>query len=273
MLFLGHEFQCQFVEFENGDKGWIPIVADDFKPKVNGWFGSYSEVESMYTLYADRAGFDVRLKAKKLNKDGIIQIRWFVCSKEGIPNKKAFDSLQAGPTVRRCRNSNVKRSGCKACLKIRLAKDKPGYEVYDFVEVHNHCLFDMNTRRYSKSNRKMQYTNYRNILNGASYRMGATKVHRIQTAMKCGFEYTKGSAMDYQNFKRQVGLFVGRKDAKMLINRMSNRRDVNSDYFFEYKCDDKGELLAIFWADEYAQLNYKEFGDVISFDATYRSNE
>ena len=82
----------------------------------------------------------------------------------------------------------------------------------------------------------------------------------------------KGTAVDYQKFKRDVGLFVGKKDAKMLITKMANRKEVKTDYFFEYKCKD-GELMAIFWADEVAHLNYMEFGDVISFDATYRSNE
>ncbi|KAL4582906.1 hypothetical protein LXL04_007467 [Taraxacum kok-saghyz] len=32
------------------------------------------------------------------------------------------------------------------------------------------------------------------------------------------------------------------------------------------------QLNAMFWADETAKLNYKEFGDVVSFDATFRTN-
>ena len=271
-LFVGEESRSFFVEFEDGSKGWIPIVSDEVKPKFKDTFSSYTDAESMYRSYADQAGFDVRLNARKINKDGNIQTRWFVCSREGIPRSKSFDSLHIGPRERRHRNSNVKRVGCRACVKIHLNKEKNGYEVYEFVEVHNHELFNSNDRRFSKKNRQLQYTDYRNILNSATCKIGATKAYRIQTALKGGFEHSKCTAAEYQNFKRDVGLFVGKKDAKMMIKKMANRKQIKSEYFFEYKC--KGDQLqAIFWADEIAQINYMEFGDVISFDATYRSNE
>ncbi|XP_024965031.1 protein FAR1-RELATED SEQUENCE 5-like, partial [Cynara cardunculus var. scolymus] len=58
----------------------------------------------------------------------------------------------------------------------------------------------------------------------------------------------------------------------MLINKLSNRRDVVPGYFFEYKCNEH-ELIASFWPDEVARINYKEFGDVISFDGMFRTNK
>ncbi|GKB02293.1 FAR1-related sequence 5-like protein, partial [Tanacetum coccineum] len=39
-----------------------------------------------------------------------------------------------------------------------------------------------------------------------------------------------------------------------------------------YKVDNS-ELVAMFWADEVAKCNYKEFGDIVSFDATFNSNK
>ena len=90
-----------------------------------------------------KLGFDVRFDAKKTNKFSDIQTRWFVCSREGFPKK------------RRTRNSNVKRSGCDACIKGHLTNDRSTYQVYDFVEVRNHVLFDSNDRRFSRKNRQM----------------------------------------------------------------------------------------------------------------------
>ena len=34
----------------------------------------------------------------------------------------------------------------------------------------------------------------------------------------------------------------------------------------------KKRLDALFWADDTSKLQYKEFGDVVSFDATFRTN-
>ncbi|GKD18860.1 FAR1-related sequence 5-like protein, partial [Tanacetum coccineum] len=36
---------------------------------------------------------------------------------------------------------------------------------------------------------------------------------------------------------------------------------------------DNAELTAIFWADEVSKYNYREFGDVVSFDATFKTNK
>ncbi|KAJ9547285.1 hypothetical protein OSB04_019828 [Centaurea solstitialis] len=214
------ELCSEVVELDDGMKGWIPIVPESYKPKLNEHFDSYVAAETKYRLYAFKAGFDVRLNAKKMNSDKCIQTRWFVCSKEGNPRKKEFDSLDVGTDVRRGRNSNVKRSGCRACMKIHLTKDKNGYEVYEFFEMHNHVLFNESDRRFSKTNRKMQYTDFRNVLRSSTHKVGPTRAYRLQTALKGGFDKMRCTAVDYQNFKRDVGLYVGKKDAKMLINKI-----------------------------------------------------
>ncbi|GJW38109.1 FAR1-related sequence 5-like protein [Tanacetum coccineum] len=36
---------------------------------------------------------------------------------------------------------------------------------------------------------------------------------------------------------------------------------------------ENSELVAMFWADEVAKCNYKEFGDIVSFDAIFNSNK
>ncbi|KAJ9561770.1 hypothetical protein OSB04_006930 [Centaurea solstitialis] len=92
------------------------------------------------------------------------------------------------------------------------------------------------------------------------------------TNFKCGVESSGGTVKDYQNFKKDMVTFVGDKDAQMLINTMVSQKKCCQDFFFEFKCNQK-ELVAIFWADEIAKLNFREFGDVISFDATFRTNK
>ncbi|XP_024984098.1 protein FAR-RED ELONGATED HYPOCOTYL 3-like [Cynara cardunculus var. scolymus] len=246
------DFEYDIGETLEGSKYFIPIVDVALKPKTNAQYATLNDAERMYRDYADKAGFDVHVHAKKTNKHGNIQNRWFVCSREGNPNKRQFNSLDIQPGERRYRNTNLKRCGCNACLKIHLTKDGGCYEIYEFVEEHNHALFNVNDRRFSRKNRQMKYTNFKTVLNSSSYKVGARRAHRIQTALNGGFEHTRVSEIDFKNFKRDVVACVGNKDAKMLINKLSNRRDV---------------------ADEVARINYKEFGDVISFDGTFRTNK
>ncbi|XP_024969199.1 protein FAR1-RELATED SEQUENCE 5-like [Cynara cardunculus var. scolymus] len=240
----------QEVDYDIGEsseriKFFIPKVNDALNPNMKAQYATINEVERTYRAYADNAGFDVRMHVKKTNKHGEIQTRWFVCSREGNPKKKDFDSLYMQPGERRYHNTNIKRCGCNACIKIHLTKDRACYEIYEFVEAHNHALFNNNDRRFSRKNRQMKYTDFKTVLNSSSYKVGARRAHRIQTALNGGFEHTRISEIDFKNFKRDVVACVANKDATMLINK----------------------------ADEVARINYKEFGDVISFDGTFRTNK
>ena len=78
-------------------------------------------------------------------------------------------------------------------------------------------------------------------------------------------------SVDYQNARRDVCSFVGKKDAKMFVSLLEKRSTTVPGYFIEYKCVDR-ELQCIFWADEISRLNYKEFGDSITVDGTFRTN-
>nr|GFB20798.1 protein FAR1-related sequence 5-like [Tanacetum cinerariifolium] len=61
-------------------------------------------------------------------------------------------------------------------------------------------------------------------------------------------------------------------DAQILIHKMENRKKHVSDFSFDYLVEN-AELSNIFWADEVSKYNYREFGDVVSFDATFKTNK
>ncbi|GJY17309.1 FAR1-related sequence 5-like protein [Tanacetum coccineum] len=73
---------------------------------------------------------------------------------------------------------------------------------------------------------------------------------------------------------RAHNLYTGLKDsdAQMLITRMDQRQEFTKEFYFDYFLED-AELCGLFWADEVAKCNYKEFSDIVSFDATYKTNK
>ncbi|GAU52020.1 hypothetical protein TSUD_418370, partial [Trifolium subterraneum] len=48
---------------------------------------------------------------------------------------------------------------------------------------------------------------------------------------------------------------------------------MNHSFFYDYEADSEGKLKCVFWADGICRKNYSLFGDVISFDTTYRTNK
>ncbi|KAJ9538644.1 hypothetical protein OSB04_031377 [Centaurea solstitialis] len=224
------------------------------------YFESVEKAEDFYREYAERGGFDVRVSTKKTNRIGLLTSRYWFCSREGLPLEKSFDSLSIQPGTRRHRNVNLKRTGCKACFKIHLVKELNRYAVYSFVEWHNHTLF-----LKMKCGRQLNYSEQKNVFHSSTHKVGVTKAHRLRAAIDGGVQRSGPTKRDYHNYKRDMNTFVGNNDARMLLNTMNSRWKICPEYFFEYKC--------CFWADEKAKLNYKEFGDAISFDATYRTNK
>ncbi|GKC20557.1 protein FAR1-related sequence 5 [Tanacetum coccineum] len=99
-----------------------------------------------------------------------------------------------------------------------------------------------------------------------------TRAHHLLTGIKGSYLLVHGTTVDFKNFFRSVNCYIGDSDAQMLIHKMENRKKHVSDFSFDYLVDN-AELTAIFWADEVSKYNYREFGDVVSFDATFKTNK
>ncbi|KVI10707.1 FAR1 DNA binding domain-containing protein, partial [Cynara cardunculus var. scolymus] len=202
-------------ESPGGTKIWVPKVDSKICPKVGDVFSSVESVEKMYRKYGDVAGFDIRMGTKKLNSLGGVQTRYFICSKEGNPTKKEFDSLEVSSGDRKRRNTNFKRTGCKACLKVHYVKESGRYEVYHFIEGHNHMLCCSDEKMFTRSRRQLDYKDRRNVYHASSSKVGITQSRRMQLAMNGGLVASGGTARDHMNFRRDIMLFVGNKDAQI----------------------------------------------------------
>ncbi|CAI9297949.1 unnamed protein product [Lactuca saligna] len=205
--------------------------------------------------------------------DKTIKKRYVVCNKIGkIPNRST-DTLDRDGTGRNKRNSNFRITDLKALIKFeRLHMQSNDCNIYKFEEKHNHPLETKEERWYSKRARRLSYKDKEFIVRSSTSNMGETNAHKLQASLQGGYENIGLEAIDYKNFRRNMGNIIGEKDAQLVVDKMNMRKDELPNYTFEYKCVDS-VLSTMFWADETAKLYYKEFGDVISFDATFRTNK
>ncbi|KAJ9544177.1 LOW QUALITY PROTEIN: hypothetical protein OSB04_023884, partial [Centaurea solstitialis] len=210
----------------------------------------------MYSNYAKQSSFDIRLSSKKSEQC------WCCATKihfmHGAPKDKCFNSLDRSAGKREFRNSNVKRCDCKAGICLRLLKGIGKYERYSFIEHHNYPLL-------SSYYMQLGFGDQMLIHRGISSNMGATKVHKMRTSLKVFFEFI----CPFQNFKRDMDKYIVKGgDALMFIEMMNSRKEDEPKKVFDYKVSNS-KLVCIFWADETSRFNYTEFGDVMSFDATF----
>ncbi|GJR17730.1 FAR1-related sequence 5-like protein [Tanacetum coccineum] len=140
--------------------------------------------------------------------------------------KKKTDKVQPAQSESQVANNVIQRRkrasqrcGCEAKLRIKRTYENK-WRVYKFLEKHNHRLVREEDYMYLK----------------------------VLKEMYGGFENVGVTHVECRNYKRDLTVFIGNRDAQMVVEKLN--------------------VLA----DEQSKQYYDAFGDVVSFDATFRSN-
>ncbi|KAL9689512.1 hypothetical protein QQ045_009898 [Rhodiola kirilowii] len=242
---------------------------------VLGWYLKFEDAIKFYKHYAYITGFSVRLSTTSTRSDGVLTHKYLVCSKEGFKEKATLvDTVNSVEQIERHKRDS--RCGCFARMCLNII-DGGTYRVYSFEEAHNHWLVDDIGKQYLNQNRQLYVVHQNSIMQCGKYRIGATKAHHLVKDL-CGgggggFSNIGATITDFKNFKRDLKLYIGLNDAQMIVDSLSNKKNTCQGYSFEYYADEHDSLSRLFWADQIERGDCIIFGDVVSFDATYKTNK
>ncbi|KAK1414976.1 hypothetical protein QVD17_30742 [Tagetes erecta] len=76
------------------NKYYIPDVLEDLKPKVGMTFDNIHHAFAHYCKYVVASGFSVRKATDSKSRNGVIKLKYYLCSKEGFNQKKKVDTLE-----------------------------------------------------------------------------------------------------------------------------------------------------------------------------------
>nr|GEZ77992.1 protein FAR1-related sequence 5-like [Tanacetum cinerariifolium] len=93
---------------------------------------------------------------------------------------------------------------------------------------------------------------------------GPTLASRLKVALMGGYDKVRGTPVDYRNFKH--------RDAQIIVGKMINRQLHVLEFSFEHHVL-HDELVIMLWADDTMKCSNTIFGDVVSFDATFRTTK
>jgi len=273
-LFVGYQSHGVTV-FEttcptSGKKFYIPVVAEGLKPKVGMIFDNLDDAHSFYSKYAKACGFAIRKSTEFNDCKGVLKLKYFVCSKEGFSRMKKIDTMVDTSKHKSLRANFSKRTGCVARIRMDFVNGK--WSVYKFDEQHNHLFVDEHDMHFLPSSRQLTHLQKHYIHSMSKMNIGYVKAFNMMKTTFGGFEEVGASKVDFKNYKRDLNLFIGEYDAEMAVSNLMLKKEYLPNFSCEYFTDDDNCLKGLFWADDQAKKNYYVFGDVISFDATYRSN-
>ncbi|XP_022017740.1 protein FAR1-RELATED SEQUENCE 5-like [Helianthus annuus] len=165
------------------------------------------------------------------------------------------------------------RTGCKAQLMICMV-DGRSYTVKRFVNGHNHKFVCPHDIHMLPAYRQLSDVQEEMIWELGTLNLGPVKAfHMLLRKCYGGFENVGATVDDCKNFRTRINSYIGEYDADMVINRLTDKKQFLVDFSFEYSVDEDKRLTGLFWADGLCKRNFMEFGDVISFDATFKTNK
>ncbi|XP_028112995.1 protein FAR1-RELATED SEQUENCE 5-like [Camellia sinensis] len=82
--------------------------------------------------------------------------------------------------------------------------------------------------------------------------------------------FTKLDQKNYLRTKRQNSLAYG--EAGSILQYFRDKSLENPSFFYSVQLDNEEQITNIFWADAQMIMDYGQFGDVVTFDTTYKLN-
>ncbi|XP_019161151.1 PREDICTED: protein FAR1-RELATED SEQUENCE 5-like [Ipomoea nil] len=255
-------------------KYWRPVCSDSLKPVLGQTFDSLDCAIVFYKRYAGYVGFDCRQGTIRRRRDGVVVERQVFCSREGF--KKSIYSTQStcvgdGKPIVVKRRRVTNKVGCNA--KVVFKHKSNGLFVVHFLEErHTHVMCSIIAKQFLKVNRSLDAGHQMFIASCVRANIGYVRSYKLFKEIVGEYSNVGATGVDFKNFKHDLMAYILNGDAQLFIDTLFKRRELCEAFEFEYDVDDVDQLTRVFWADAVSRKNFALFGDVVLFDATYRSN-
>ncbi|XP_076886313.1 putative protein FAR1-RELATED SEQUENCE 10 isoform X1 [Bidens hawaiensis] len=249
-----------------------------FTPYVGQIFKTDDEAFDYYSNFARKNGFSVR-KARSTESQNLgVYRRDFVCYRSGFnqPRKKA--------NVEHPRDRKSVRCGCDAKLYLtkEIVNNVTQWYVSQFSNIHYHELLEDDQVRLLPAYRKIQEPDQERIL---LLTKAGFPVNRILKVLELEKGVQPGQLpfiqKDVRNFVRTCkktvqendALLTEKREIDMLAVLESFRTAAQRDdgFIYNYTTDENGKIENVAWAYGDSIRAFSVFGDVVTFETTYRS--
>ncbi|KAL5818931.1 hypothetical protein ACOSQ4_022773 [Xanthoceras sorbifolium] len=230
-------------------------------PYIGILFETLEEARDYYENYGRQEGFWIRTRSSSKTREGINEVtsRQFVCAHQGkyVPKIKRHDAVEENSetetnekddTMKRGKKCSTIKCGCEASMRIVRDKWSDKWKVSVFKDIHNLKIVSPARRMKMKSNKYMPKAAKRLTETFQRENLQIGKVCSILGGQDIGF------------------------DSRDCYNHLRNQAE-NPQFFYAIQCDEDGRATNFFWVDSRSRMAYHYFGDVVTFDTTYRTNK
>lgn len=224
-------------------------------------FASEDEAYEMYNTYAGKVGFSIRKSYIKRRVDKTVSQKYLVCSNQGHSRN---ESSQQDTT----------RTGCDARVQFNVSREGI-WTVQKVVLDHNHYLASPNKSHKLRSQRRIIDADRKLIGQIREAGMKPAQVYEFMKEFYGGEDKVPFSRMDSNNeIGRERRKYLEANDAETLLEYLKKKQLEDPSFFYAIQVNkEDGRIANFFWADGQSIMDYKCFGDAVSFDTTFQTNK
>ncbi|CAN0906276.1 Protein FAR1-RELATED SEQUENCE 5 [Linum grandiflorum] len=210
----------------------------------------------------------------------------FVCNREEFrrngaekpksPDGKATKNPNKNPKARTKPQLKTPetRIGCTAKFCIQLNEVANQYYITHWEGTHTHVLNPKEDAHLLVSNRKVTPATTMMMEMNAAAGIGLRSSFEIICATTGGVENVGCTKVDHKNHLAKIRQRkMVRGEATAISEYLREKTKNSPGFWYEIEVDSEENMANIFWADQRMRDDYSCFGDLITFDTTYRTNK
>ncbi|XP_057793348.1 protein FAR1-RELATED SEQUENCE 5-like [Salvia miltiorrhiza] len=199
-----------------------------------------------------------------------VRAKIYHCSCHGSPDNKCSIGR-----VSVCKRQSY-RSNCNAKLRVAREDVESPWKVTIFDNEHNHKLLNPSESYLLRSARNMSQSKKILLVALTSSGIGVSRAYRFlenEAGSRANIGFLRKDVYNVLNSERREMAKVANADANKLLEYFTDKGKSDPSFYWRVKIGDDGRLKNLFFRDTRYLVDYQHFGDVVSVNATYKTNK
>ncbi|KAL6903740.1 hypothetical protein ACP4OV_004553 [Aristida adscensionis] len=228
-------------------------------PKVGQCFKTDTDAYNLYNIYSLRQGFGIRLNKCRLNVAEKKTMQEMCCTHQGHNPKTKKPSM---------------RVGCPAMIRVNRGNDDEFWRVTKVVLEHNHAMKQRigETKNYPSHSRVDEGTKCI-IADMVDSGIKSSNMYGLLAGLHGGPSMVPFSRRVMDRIAYAIKRDECSDDVQKTLAFFEEMQRKSKNFFYSVLIDKACRVRNIFWAHAISRMNFELYGDVVTFDTTYRTNK
>ncbi|XP_051189262.1 protein FAR1-RELATED SEQUENCE 11 [Lolium perenne] len=226
-------------------------------PCVGLTFDSIGEAYDYYNLYSWECGFGIRYGKSRTNVKGTKSMQELLCVCAGKPK-------EVNTTSCRCQ--------CPGMVRL-LRTDDQGWYIAECRLVHNHrMLVNCAQKLHFPSHRHIDKYTRELVSQLRENNVNLSKVYSIIGTFFGRIENVPFTKRCLRTLCGKISKEQADDDVKKTMEIFSELKEKDSEFTYTVQVDADSRIQTLLWTNGRSKLQYHHFGDIVTFDTTYKTN-